>query len=202
MASATLDVRSSPAALPWASASSSPGRATIPTRVHPSSELAGRTTTPLRNTFTYMVCRAPSPPRRLALCCVRVSLPRFMAVHYLPVRVVVSRTDRPLLHPPPLWTSCSPWHSASSPSAGAARPTTSALAPSLRAPRVRGNAEPSPLTILPVVTCRPFPTLASAMPLFFPTVEQLAVDLRYSPCSLRSAGWRPSSPVLGAACGA
>jgi hypothetical protein len=100
LASATLDVRSSPAALPWASASSSPGRATIPTRVPPMSELAGQTTTPLRNTFTSMVCRAPSPPRRLALCCVMVSLPRFMAVHYLPVRVVVSRTDRPLLNPP------------------------------------------------------------------------------------------------------
>jgi hypothetical protein len=122
-----------------------------------------------------------------------------MAVHYLPVRVVVSRTDRPLLHPPPWWTFCSPWHSASSPSAGAARPTTSVLAPSLRAPRVRGNAEPRPLTILPVVTCRPFPILASAMPLFFPAVEQLVVDLRYSPCSLRSPGWRPSKPLLASA---
>jgi hypothetical protein len=32
-----------------------------------------------------------------------------------------------------------------------------------------------------------------------PVVEQLAVDLHYSPCSLRSPGCRPSKPLLASA---
>jgi hypothetical protein len=146
--------------------------------------IAGRTTTPLRNTFTSMVCRVPSPPCRLALCCVRVSLSRFMAVHYLPVRVMVSRTDHPLLHPPPWWTSCSPWHFASSPSAGAARPTTSALPshpPCSR--KCRAKAADGP----PRCYKQPLPYFSvGRAPAFFPAGEQLTAGLRYSPCSLHS----------------